>query len=59
MGSLGFLLGFMERSYKSDDHLNSQDLENFLVGEEYEFDRLEGYHPDYEDARVILYRIWK
>lgn len=54
------ILGFLERdSYILDDFLTCHKLEILLLTKQYEYEKIESYHPDYVDERVQIYKIWK
>ena len=51
---------FLEREYMNPlDYMEARPLEQFLLKAEYNYEKMEGYHTDYHDERVQIYRIWK
>lgn len=58
IGSEGMLVCFMERELGApEDYLESRALELLLEEKGLDYQRMEGYHPDYQDERVMIYRI--
>ena len=60
MGKKGMIVCFLEREFGNpEDYLESRALEEYLLEAELNYEKIESYHPDYEDYRVKMYRIWK
>ena len=53
------ILCFLEREYNSpEDFLTVRVLEKFLNEKDINYDKIEDYHPDYNDERIQMYKIY-
>jgi hypothetical protein len=43
----------------SEEFLSWRSLEERLIEKDLNYERLDQFHPDYVDERVIIYHIWK
>lgn len=51
---------FLERNYSTpEDYLEARTLEAFLIEKDLNYQKIEGYHPDYYDERVQIYRVFR
>lgn len=58
MGKEGIIVCFLDRESSSpEDYLSSRALEEYLIDKDMDYQRMEGYHPDYHDERVQIYKI--
>ena len=50
MGKKGMIVCFLEREFGNpEDYLESRALEEYLLEAELNYEKIESYHPDYED----------